>query len=621
MGLYSQLFALGAVLSTVLGLSCLGVAMFYDFSGLGASAGLLSAAAWFLTAVFLLRERALLSRLKLAAQSIGVPDVSGGLSDVVASFVRETTRYHRAAYATRLDSRLRNETLSQSLWRSVTLAYREFSARSVELALMDEEAEQWSRAMIIGSPSSTEAQSMLGFEDRRATKVHEDGGKGLVVSKPVSFAGTVFGVLKIELEPGVELDTSDRKVLHLLTTQVGILLADSRFTEEVLKMRRLSDETTRVKTGFLANLSHEIRGPLGIILNGIELALDGLCGELTPELEETLTMVKDSGAHLLDLVNDVLDYAKVEAGKVTITPTEIVLSHLLEDLSAIIRSQASSKGHEVILEEVDRTLGVVCDKRHIRQMLINFLTNAVKYTPDGGTITISASRTKENRVKISVKDTGIGIPEDQRSKVFGAFERVENSYALKQVGAGLGMPLTRRLAEVNGGSVGFDSKHGEGSTFWVILPAVTIEGASLAPGENADEVVKDQGRGEAVLLVDHEDESRGMLEKYLGDQGFKVVLASSGVEVLKFLREQKIELAIVENDMPDLSGEEMVSAIRSTPNARTMPIILLSTHAFVFDIERFLKLGVDRCLSKPLPLGELALTVRRLIDESRALDT
>ena len=162
MGLYSQLFALGAVLSTLLGLSCLGVAMFYDFSGLGASAGLLSAAAWFLTAVFLLRERALLGRLKLAAQSIGVPDVSGGLSDVVASFVRETTRYHRAAYATRLDSRLRNETLSQSLWRSVTLAYREFSARSVELALMDEEAEQWSRAMIIGNPSSADAQSMLG---------------------------------------------------------------------------------------------------------------------------------------------------------------------------------------------------------------------------------------------------------------------------------------------------------------------------------------------------------------------------------------------------------------------------------------------------------------------------
>ena len=125
------------------------------------------------------------------------------------------------------------------------------------------------------------------------------------------------------------------------------------------------------------------------------------------------------------------------------------------------------------------------------------------------------------------------------------------------------------------------------------------------------------GFGETVLLVEHDSETRRMLEKYLTNQGFSIIIAENGQGVMRALRESRIEIAVIENDLPDTSGEEVVTAIRSNPNSVSVPIILLSSRAFVFDIERYLKLGVDRCLSKPVPLNELAVTVRRLIDETK----
>jgi CheY-like chemotaxis protein/anti-sigma regulatory factor (Ser/Thr protein kinase) len=387
-------------------------------------------------------------------------------------------------------------------------------------------------------------------------------------------------------------------------------------------MRVAGEESTRAKTGFLANLSHEIRGPLGIILNGVELINDGLCGPVTESQRETLGMIKQNGDHLLDLVNDVLDYAKVEAGKIKAKPVKLKVGSLLTDLSNVVRSQSIAKKQDLKTDPVEKDLTLLCDKRHARQMLINLLTNAVKYTPLNGSIHISAERIPGNRIKITVADTGIGIPVAERSKVFGAFERVEDKYAQSQVGSGLGMPLTKRLAEVNKGTVDFESEQGVGSTFWLILPAAeTVEEEEILGGTEKRQGVFARGRGEAILLVDRENDERDMLERYLAHQGFKVINAANGAEVLRTLREWPIDLAVVEYDLPDITGEEMVGMIRQNPAAADLPIVMLSSKAFVFDIERFLKLGVDRCLSKPVDLCEIADTARQLIDETKSIPT
>ena len=577
---------------------------------------------WLFAGVLLFHEGLILDSVKDAIRDNGVGEVSGGLTEIIDHFVAESTRYHRAAYAFRTEASVTSGNLSTNLQRIAKLAYNELDARAVELSLFDEESGMWTQSMLIGDARTSDVQSMLlGEVSKNAIEALQGPSEEetLNVSKPVSFAGTLFGVLRVEFRRPRVLSKSDIQVLHLLATQGAVLLVDSRFTDELLRMRTKGEESVRAKTGFLANLSHEIRGPLGVILNGAELALDGLCGELTPALEDSLKMIQSSGEHLLDLVNDVLDYAKIEAGKISAKTLELPLGPLLEDMVTVVRSQAVSKGQTLTLDEVQPSWGVLVDKRHARQMLINFLTNAIKYTQEGGTIKVWAELETNGRVKVCIKDSGIGIPESEQHKVFGAFERVEDEYAMSQMGTGLGMPLTAKLAEVNGGAVGFESTLGQGSTFWLTLPYVDIADYQEIDSSN-EQVVALQGNGETILLVDHDEASRAMLSRYLDSQGFKTVIASSGPEMIRALRSHQVDVAIVENDFPDLPGEEMVSMIRATPRASAVPIILLSARAFVFDIERFLKLGVDRCLSKPVALNELSLTTRRLIDQSRSLE-
>lgn len=567
-------------------------------------------------------RRKVLRSVQESLEAMGLPLVPGDFEEKLKGFVRESQRYYRAAYAFRADKRLSKSQVGNKLRQIIELVYREVDAQAVLLALFEEKSGQASQALMVGIPRYVTSQEMLhektnGTEES-TLQVHGENTHLLI--QPLYFAGTTFGKLWVEMKQGVKPTKSDIQVIELLARQGALMLIDARFTDELLRMRRVSEESVRAKTGFLANLSHEIRGPLGIILNGAELMVDGLCGPTSESQRETLEMIKSSGEHLLDLVNDVLDYAKVEAGNVIAKPVPIELKSFLEDMATVVRTQAVAKQHLLRLEPVDETLGMLCDKRHSRQMLINILTNAIKYTPEGGKITIKAERIAEKKVKLSVNDTGVGIAQSERIKVFSAFERVENQYSMSQVGTGLGMPLSLKLAEVNGGTVNFESEEGKGSTFWMVMPLVEIE-SSRALSEASGEMEQQglQGREELVLLVDCDKKTREMVGRYLNHQGFKILDAASGPDVLKALRENSLHAAIVENDIPGLPGEDVVTLIRANLKAGLVPIILLSSRAFVFDIERFLKLGVDRCLSKPVELAKLASTLRRLIDESQSL--
>jgi signal transduction histidine kinase/CheY-like chemotaxis protein len=607
-----------ALCSFLLGAALLCWGLFFAPSAAAHVYGLAGSVGWILVGLLVMREKKIYSTIADASKLIGLSEPQGAFTRLVESFAYEFTRFIRSITAFQGNLSSGAKDLGESLRKIAKMVYVELHANAVEMSLFDEGSHQWSQGMVIGAPRSMNSQAMMAAaaEARERQILSYDNYQVLVM--PVILAGKVFGAIRVEIPGAQRPSQNDIELLHLFAVQGALALVDARFTDELLRMRRASEETVRAKTGFLANLSHELRGPLGIILNGVELIRDGLCGSVSEQQQSTLKMIKDSGDHLLDLVNDVLDYAKVEAGKIIPKPVQIPVKDLVEDLAAVVRTQAVEKGHVLDVQPVDPALGMLCDKRHARQMLINFLTNAVKYTPNGGRITLSAARVSGNRVKISVADTGIGIPENQKSKVFAAFERVDDKYALSQMGTGLGMPLTRRLAEVNGGAADFDSTVGEGSTFWLMMPAVEIEAPALSlPASGEDSKLAPQGQGEAILLIDHDASTRQMLGTYLQSQGFDIFQAKSGGEVLKILRDTPVELAVVESDMPDLPGEEMVAAIRSMPNAASVPIILLSSKAFVFDIERFLKLGVDRCLSKPVTLSEVAITARRLIDEAR----
>jgi signal transduction histidine kinase/CheY-like chemotaxis protein len=580
-----------------------------------------------LTCTFLLGSYLLLKFERLVAALLNPSFVENfnlpqrEISSKLVTVANEIARFFRLIIEFRFKSETSRSDLSYNLRRIGKFALRELDAGSVEVGLMDSASNRWSQILAIGIPKTSNSQAMFAEMADRREPFESQQGHYLVLMVPIKLSGHCFGAIRVELKSGRQPQPNDKRLLQLVASEGALQLVDARFTEELIRLKRASEETTKAKTGFLANLSHEIRGPLGVILNASELMLDGLCGELSEDQQKSVIMVKESSEHLLDLVNDVLDYARLESGKVQPKPVGQFVNHVLQDLGAIIRSQAIEKGHKLIVNECDESAGLLCDKRHLRQILINFLTNAVKYTPNGGEITFGADFHTEGRVKIFVKDTGVGISAANHDKVFTAFERVEaDEYSAKQTGTGLGMPLTRKLAEVNGGSVGFTSEPGKGSTFWVMLPQAVVDNLNLN-GAGAGDGTAERGKlgsGETVLIVDNDVETRGMLRTYLLDQGFVVVEAGSGRELLSGLK-QTPDVALVENDIPSFSGEQVVSTIRSVPGGSGVPIVLLSAKAFEFDIEKFLKLGVDRCLAKPVKLAEIATTVRRLVDERKRL--
>lgn len=572
--------------------------------------------AWMILLIKNIQEKELINKVIKRAENLDLAlDPSDSLDEQLDLFLSESERFHKVSYGIRFSQEDVEElNLGSNLQSIVELAQNQLPAKSVELVLFDSASGRWIQSLVAGDPSNTNFGTLIHEGEEEDVDLPDN-----IHLEKLEFAGTNFGALCVEYNSDYKVKLSDRNVTKLLASQASLMLIDARFNEEILRMRRLNEESVQAKTGFLANLSHELRGPLGIILNATELQLEGICGELSDAQKNTLRMIHDNGEHLLDLVNDVLDFAKIQAGKITPKTVQLPLRPLLEDLTKVVRSQAVAKQHKLILEEIDDSIGFYCDKRHFRQMMINFLTNAIKYTPPGGDINVRAELKSPGRVVIYVQDSGIGIPDSEKSKVFGAFERVSNDYAEAQMGTGLGMPLTKQLSQVNGGDVGFDSEEGVGSTFWMNLPHCPMD--TLEDEQSEVDTEKEKlilrGNGEPVLLVDKDVQTREMIGSFLKDKGYSVVHADNGSEVLKRLKENEVELAIIENDLPDLKGKDVISAIRSIPAGASVPIILLSADAFVFDIEQFLKLGVDRCLTKPIQLKELALSARRLIDETQ----
>lgn len=575
---------------------------------------------WSLVLVLLFARRELYTNLSQLSEKLGLENRGRSTDLLLSQILAEVERKNSSLSVNITEHRISSkEDLSVTLERIVGMSYKLLKAESAELTLFDREAGLYHSSFVLGRPFSVEAQAMLSD----AVKGEQVSNNPEVLIQPIVFAGTVLGTLRIGLKKGSLPSAGDRQILRLMAIQGSIAIINAQYTTELVKMKQASEESVKAKTGFLANLSHELRGPLGIMLNAVELVLDGLCGPINKDQLETLKMVHSNGEHLLELINDVLDYAKVESGKLIPTKTEILVDDLLRDITDVVRTQAEAKSHRLTFLPSNDTLVIACDRRHIRQMMINLLTNAIKYTPDGGHIEVWAERAPNYKIKLSVKDSGVGIAAPDRDKVFAAFERIDNGYSQNQVGTGLGMPLTKRLAEVNGGSIDFSSIANQGSHFWLSFPAVELTSSIISEQDSYDSAKLNSplGRGEQILLVEKEEGDRNMLEHYLKHIGFKVLLAGSKEEAISALKATDVAIGILDNNIADNQDEDIISVIRDGARNSSFPLVLLSSRAFVFDIEKYLKLGVDRCLTKPIQLKTLGQICRDLIDASAPAQT
>jgi signal transduction histidine kinase len=281
--------------------------------------------------------------------------------------------------------------------------------------------------------------------------------------------GEVIGVLTVSWQHVGTIPEKFVRVLETFAAQAVIAVENVRLFNEIEEKSRQLEVANKHKSDFLANMSHELRTPLNAIIGFSEVMLTGMAGPIPDNQKEFVGDIRDSGKHLLALINDILDLSKIEAGRMELDVSRFELRPAIDNALTLVRGRADR--HEVRLE-TDIGAGVEAydgDERKFKQILLNLLSNAVKFTPAGGRVTLAARRAPEGYV-FSVSDTGIGIAAEDQERIFEEFRQVGNDYARKAEGTGLGLTLTKRLVELHGGTIRVESAPGRGSTFTFVLP-------------------------------------------------------------------------------------------------------------------------------------------------------
>ncbi len=385
---------------------------------------------------------------------------------------------------------------------------------------------------------------------------------------------------------------------------VVLVFRDQSQQLELEAENRRIQEANRLKSEFLANMSHELRTPLNAIIGFAELLHDGQVRPSMPQFKEFLGDILASGRHLLQLINDVLDLAKVEAGRLEFHPEKVDLPRLVQEVVDILRTTAAEKRIAVSIAVHPEVADISIDASRLKQVLYNYISNALKFTGENGNVTITARPGEPGVFVLEVKDTGIGISAHDVAKLFTEFQQLDAGIAKRHAGTGLGLALTRRLAEAQGGSVGVTSVPGEGSTFFAVLPREAPQGVPMAapkrlpgpPGAPAILVIEDNARDQALIV------------ESLTFAGYSVETASSGAQAIARCQERPFDAITLDLLLPDTTGLEVLRAIRSGALNRDVPVIVITVVT-----ERGAAAGfvVHDLLPKPMEPGAVLASLER----------
>ena len=454
------------------------------------------------------------------------------------------------------------------------------------------------------------------------------------------YAGRVYGLLASSFVLAVLL--LENGLLHARLTQAHAheqrRASDLQTLSERLESlngqlgesNRQLQEQTRLKSEFLANMSHELRTPLNAVIGFSELLKDEMVGRLSDQQRSFATHIFQGGHHLLELINDILDLSKIEAGKMDVTLDRVQLESLFVDTLAMLATQANTKRIELKIDRHSAVGELLADRRRLKQLVLNLVSNALKFTPTGGQVVLGAALVDRARaasalpgfrdgmrmslpstehaqfVEISVSDTGIGIGQHDMRKLFTPFTQIANRLTQSAEGTGLGLVMVHRLAELHGGTVAVTSEEGRGTCFTVWLP---WRASAALTGHGADSTATRSAKRPTALVVEDNDDAAALMRAQLEAEGFAVERVASAESALALVDDMTPDLITLDILLPGMDGWEFLARLRQTARWEAVPVVVVSV---VADQGRGFSLGAALVLQKPIGRDALTRGLERL---------